>query len=404
MPDETLMRCAVAKLIAQEMAEARTLVAQCGADATLLAKVPMALCEHLQSLGFLGHTERRASDLHVLCAEIIADAGGAFRDVLLTHGLASDGKLDPEPEADVSVHQRLHAIAVGELPSDACPRALDEPLAGWPTALQLLLDQDGTGLARSLRHPKGGAARALAADLAGSGGAVSALVHLAAARSDTLFLTLLCSLGVCARALRAPPAPAALAAALANASDVPSRSARHAVRLEAATRAFGRRLQLHWDSAGEAGGEADVVEGAAGDSAAHREYGCSPAGDGASEGDDDGGTCPAEHAHEDATRSNGWLSAAHLSAFLLDADALARILRHAPELANAPDAAGRTPLHYLAHGGERRKLAVYLFTEQPFRTWLEDHSASRLRFAPSLTRGTTASSLPLVDLHPLTAW
>ena len=52
--------------------------------------------------------------------------------------------------------------------------------------------------------------------------------------------------------------------------------------------------------------------------------------------------------------------------------------------ATARDAQGRTPLHYATHGSDRLHGLVYLFTPQPFHTWLGRRSRSQLEFAPPL--------------------
>ena len=81
-----------------------------------------------------------------------------------------------------------------------------------------------------------------------------------------------------------------------------------------------------------------------------------------------------------ATRRGG-AGPAHLAAFLLEDELLELLLDADPAAAAARDAAGRTPLHYAAHATERLRGLVYLFSPQPFATWLQRRSRSKLEFA-----------------------
>ena len=351
---EPLMRCTICRLVAHELELAQELVQRCGAPSSLLARTPESVCDHMRARGYLGHTEKRVSYAYTICTDIIDD-----RSEALQAALNDKTKSSPSPG-------RLHPIACAEEPRSSCPLGADEPVPGWPAALQILLDQDDEPLARGLQPPKGAIITALARDVSGEKGAVSALLLLAAARSDVLVIKMLCVLGVCEKALRTAPSPFSLADVLANATvsaakssattSVPSRD-------ELIGRAR-RQLQFHWDAAR---GQASCSAGGASENPEHELL-------------------------------RGWLSPVHLSAFLLDAEALAVMLRRSPDEAGAFDRNGRQPLHYLAHGSERFRLAVYLFHEQPFRTWLQQHTASRLHFAPPLTRGNLTRELEPVQL------
>ena len=78
------------------------------------------------------------------------------------------------------------------------------------------------------------------------------------------------------------------------------------------------------------------------------------------------------------------LRAAHVAAFLLEDEALEAMLLHAPGAAAFRDARGRTPLHYATHGSDRLHSLVYLFTPQPFHTWLGRRSRSNPNLNPHL--------------------
>ena len=84
---------------------------------------------------------------------------------------------------------------------------------------------------------------------------------------------------------------------------------------------------------------------------------------------------------------------AHLAAFLLEDELLELLLDADPAAAAARDAAGRTPLHYAAHATERLRGLVYLFSPQPFATWLQRRSRSKLEFAPPVPARTLAAEL-----------
>ena len=118
-------------------------------------------------------------------------------------------------------------------------------MTGWPAVLQLLLDQDGAGLSRSLQHPHGEAAAALSAQ---GSGAAAGLLLLASARSDTLLIKHLCAFGVCKRALEEAPSPSALSAVLVSAAQLSDRGS--------AQRDL-RRVLLHltWDSGRDSNGD-----------------------------------------------------------------------------------------------------------------------------------------------------
>ena len=204
-------------------------------------------------------------------------------------------------------------------------------LVQWPAALQLLLDQDDDKLRSSLMMPDGLAAKALADDHPDADGAVSALLLLAAARSDTLLIKALCALGVCKRGLRAVPSPSALASALMAAAPQDA-SSRTREQLQAAAL---RLLQLHWDvNSADAESEAKVKAVVATFGAVSETAGAVTGG----------------------STALGQLTAVHASAFLLDADALAVMLRRQPSAARYLDAHGREPLYYAAHNAERQSL------------------------------------------------
>ena len=97
----------------------------------------------------------------------------------------------------------------------------------------------------------------------------------------------------------------------------------------------------------------------------------------------------------------GGLGAAHVAAFLLEEEALEALLLHAPGAATARDAQGRTPLHYATHGSDRLHGLVYLFTPQPFHTWLGRRSRSQLEFAPPLPLANLSAEMQEVQLATL---
>ena len=57
------------------------------------------------------------------------------------------------------------------------------------------------------------------------------------------------------------------------------------------------------------------------------------------------------------------------------------------------DSRGRPPIDYAVHATERQRSLAYLFTEQPFRTWLAHRSASALNFARFLTPANVTREL-----------
>ncbi|KAL1523316.1 hypothetical protein AB1Y20_018262 [Prymnesium parvum] len=372
--EERAMRCVICRIATQELQLAAEVVASCDDDGdadgdgnALLAASIERLCEHLEARGLLGHTERRAALSRRVCDALVRRQRKDLR-----RWLASSEGLS------------------AELPRRVCREACDSShglqpvgeMRDWPSVVQLLLDQDGEALSASLRRG-GAAASALAAERedevasvavdaqgtaaaagggGGGGGALSALLLLAAARSDVLTVKLLCAVGACRRALQQAPSVHALMRALAEAApvdlleamwkaEVPlSASARldvpAALRTPDATslrrwaRGRGRvALQLHWAASPRAAAAHDGAES---------------------------------------------VSAAHAAAFTLQDGALHAMLRAAPHAANLTDGAGRTPLHYAAHGSERLQSLVYLFTPQPFRTWLQTRSRSPITFAPPL--------------------
>ena len=95
------------------------------------------------------------------------------------------------------------------------------------------------------------------------------------------------------------------------------------------------------------------------------------------------------------------LGAAHVAAFLLEEEALETLLLHAPAAATARDSQGRTPLHYATHGSDRVHGLVYLFTPQPFHTWLGRRSRSQREFAPPLPLANLSAEVQDVQLATL---
>ena len=494
------LRCAVCRVAMQELELAEELVARCGGGTEesldLLARTPSVLCEHLQAIGQLGHTEALVRGTMKLCNHFISRRSDELSDALLE--LANRRREGSCPLAAV-VH--LRELACGSsapaisgrssIPRGACTTegghddapsgertdTLRGEVRGWPAALQLLLDQDEEVLSPELVQvveAASGEGGRVASTLSEDDGAVSALLLLAAARSDVLLIKALCALGVCGRALAARPSAASLAIALADAVPGVSSQAQQARMLR--TKSV-RLLQLHWDDAAAAvaiaAGETPLAaEGAAATgadgsgslataavsaataamaattasattmtTAACRADGSCSSTDSGDVGETTGhgngeGSGGGEGSGAEGSRGGGggWLSALHVSALLLDAEALAVMLRYAPAQANAQanaqvngpanaqanaqvnahprngegrrhnlthhvgaarvlDTRGRTPLHYAVHGAERLRLLVYLYSPQPFRTWLQSHSESALAFAPPLSRANLTTEL-----------
>ena len=376
LPSDVPMGCAVCRLALQELALAATLALQCPAEAGKhLARAPDVVCEHMASTGLLGHTEASVGTLHPLCDGLVQRHSRAW-----VRALSRWSAEWPRPPL---------LNNSGELCATSCERLHPATMPGWPAVMQLLLDADGASLHPSLR-PGGRAATALestggdvaeaaeaastqcamsasgeagecsatAGTTAMASGAARQLLLLAAARSDSLAVKLLCAFGLCSGVASGPGAHAiagddggeaaadALAAALADATPAAlhgdgggggskkararARAARQQLRQQAR-----RRMLLHWAQGGGGGG--------------------------------------------------GGVSAAHVAAYLLDHDTLRTLLVAWPGAATVRDGAGRTPLHFCAHGRDAMRSAVYLFTPQPFTTWLERSSASAVGFAPPHT-------------------
>ena len=216
----------------------------------------------------------------------------------------------------------------------------------------------------------------------------------------------LCAFGDCRRALEEGASPTALASALASATplvDPDSSDTDAPTRAELARTLRRFLLHLRWDDE-PSGVDSDGLCQAGVDGTQPSDSTCTA----------HSGTTPAPasnqpHRHPDGLSSaNSWrshLSPLHIAAYLLDAEALAAMLRRAPSqhLVDVKDDRGRTPLHYAVHAAERHKGLVYLFTPQPFRTWLASHSKSRLRFAPPLTRLNVTRELYGVQYETVTA-
>lgn len=357
------LQCAVCRLVIQEVELAEELLNRCNGDddeldsTEIIDALPSVLCEHMQATGQLGHTEARASMTRTMCDDAVSSLRAHRRRRGARGRTTSKGA---QGSARPSLHTRVC--------SPTCQGPDDVELVQWPAALQLLLDQDDDKLRSSLMMPDGLAAKALADDHPDADGAVSALLLLAAARSDTLLIKALCALGVCKRGLRAVPSPSALASALMAAAPQDA-SSRTREQLQAAAL---RLLQLHWDvNSADAESEAKVKAVVATFGAVSETAGAVTGG----------------------STALGQLTAVHASAFLLDADALAVMLRRQPSAARYLDAHGREPLYYAAHTAERQKSLAYLFTEQPFRTWLADHSTSGVNFARFLSLGNISLEL-----------
>ena len=397
------LRCAVCRLAVQEFELASELLSRCNSHAaadnedydddeddseSMLDLLPAVLCEHMQATGQLGHTEARVRVTRPMCDEAAVKLRAPRRGNRLAKA-AGDGGGGA-------------ATREGRLCADRCDvHEGSEEVRDWAAALQILLDQDDQELTGALVLPDGPAARSLSPDHAGGDAVVAALLLLAAARSDTLVIKVLCAVGVCDRALRAAPSPAALATVLASAAVPPASSpssssssssgggrggggmmpATTISTLEAAAR---RLLNLRWDEKEESG---EQGEGPGGRKAAS--VAVSPSGR----------TTAADAAMPAAPAPEGHLTALHASAFLLDAEALAVMLRRLPSGRSAAhlhqprDSNGVPPMGYAAHATERQKSIAYLFTEQPFRTWLAQRSASAINFARFLTPANVTREL-----------
>lgn len=328
-----LLECAVCRAAGLELSLAADLVAECS-DArpspeqrAMLWAAPSVLCDHMEASGLLGHCPRVLAVTRHMCDVAVVgsspDEAQALRRALLAEAEA--------PPANGSLVARMCAAACdgrvrrARVTDDGWARVLGE-LDGWPTLLQLLLDSEGEPLQPSLRRAL---LRSRREDKLDSwrvgGGAAEALVTLAAARSDNTALKLACALGGCGRiGQTAPDAPAMLDLVL---SVTPThRLAAAAPGFMASADAARWLTQLHWE----------------------------------------GGA--------------GWMSAVHAAAFTLDEEALRTLLLLHPTA--TPDAHGRTPVHYAAAGADRLRGLSYMFSEQPFRTWLRSRSASGLGHAP----------------------
>ena len=478
--DDATLSCAICRLVSQELELAASLVVRCTVSASpsmklealdLLLSAHEVLCEHMEARGQLGHTELRVRRTRPICGAVLARRRRATQAALEV-GTRDAMRLSETPEAR-SPYERAHLVRSRlNLTAVACdgddPRSQRAPtptcaseveMAGWPAALQFLLDHDDTRMASTLVLPKGRAATALlgsshggelrapahggatqpavpgdvidavirsdgtstaraaamtnpqqldtadddgagAAGMAGMagkgpgeppGGAASALLLLAASRSDVLVIKALCAWGVCSRALREPPSAPALAQVLERTALGSKRGGtrQEKVRRNELRGAIRRALQLHWsrtDDTVSAQGVPATTTDSSDPAAVLR-------ADGALHGRQ--GLPILEHGRQGL---HGRLSAVHVSAFLLDDEALAALLHHAPEGAHATDALGRTPLHFASHAAERWRGLVYLFTAQPFRTWLASHSASQVSFAPLLSRRNLTSELEGVQM------
>ena len=389
-----VMRGAVCRIVKQELELTAELLARPSGtrpsstgddDHDPLHVAPERLCDHMEARGQLGHTELRVRSTRKVCDELIRRHGDDLADVLSAFARQSSRK----------------ALDLGDVLTDCRDDSVELP--GWPAALQFLLDQDDAPLSSSLGEPDGEAATALST--AGTG-AAAGLLLLATARSDTLMIKHLCAFGVCRRALEEGASPTALASALASSTplvDPDSSDTDAPTRAELARTLRRFLLHLRWDDE-PSGVDSDGLCQAGVDGTQPSDSTCTA----------HSGTTPAPasnqpHRHPDGLSSaNSWrshLSPLHIAAYLLDAEALAAMLRRAPSqhLVDVKDDRGRTPLHYAVHAAERHKGLVYLFTPQPFRTWLASHSKSRLRFAPPLTRLNVTRELYGVQYETVTA-
>ena len=206
-----------------------------------------------------------------------------------------------------------------------------------------------------------------------------------------LLIKQLCAFGLCRRALLAPPNATALAVAL------------QAAAAPAAGAAGGRGGKSGTASRkNQAGQLSDELSGAGGAPQPAKEAGAGGAGGAALLGSAAawrllqlqwvGGA--------DGLAASG-LRAAHVAAFLLEDEALEAMLLHAPGAAAFRDARGRTPLHYATHGSDRLHSLVYLFTPQPFHTWLGRRSRSLLEFAPPRHLANLSAELEEAQLATL---
>lgn len=206
-------------------------------------------------------------------------------------------------------------------------------------------------------------------------GAASALLALGAARSDVLAIKLLCALGVCARALREHPSPTKLMQSLATAAprkllqylwaaEVPESPAVP----ESLRTPSGKQLR-HW-----AARKAST--------SLRLRWALGRRGEPSAEDDD----------------FLGGATAVHVAAFTLQEVALEVMLRAAPDAVHHTDLLGRRPLHYAAAGSDRHLGLVYLFTPQPFRTWLQERSRSSISFAPSQQLSNLTAELQEAEL------
>ena len=390
MPEvQRALNCAVCRVAVQELSIVGEYVGRCATSldddgrerwVELLGRTPSVLCEHLEALGQLGHTAHR---LRTLGSRAVCDAAITSNARALSRELLGGADEDT-----------LRATACSST-CDADEGGLRGELRHWPAALQLLLDQDDALLSVSLASED----NLLVAE---GSGASSALLLLAATRSDGLVIRALCALGVCERALAEAPSAEALASVLALAAFEGSGGSKDVdalpVTLSALTDAALRLVRMHWDAprTRDLRAVARSSPSAAGASAPHsspyRQESPTSCGEGPTGAD---------------TRAvSGAISALHVASFLLDADGLAVMLRRTPPSrlvagaragAVVADGRGRQPLHYVAHGAERHRLLVYLFNPQPFRTWLTAHSRSQLGFAPPLTRRNL--TVELADAH-----
>ena len=322
--DEERLACAVCRVLSQEIELAAAIAGRCKSKSakTFIGKAINVACEHLEAVGQMGHTAARVAKTRPMCASSRVTLGTSSQPCAF--------------ECDVHHHV--------ELP-------------GWPAIVQYLLDQDEEAVSDALQDGGdaasiladaskeegleewlvSGAGAASAADKPSRASAANALLLIAAARSDTLLIKLLCAVGVCSRALKERPDADGLGFALAAAASRVDDADRPAL----AARVKSTLAQLHWGRT-------------------VKESGVTPI---------------------------------HLSAFLLEEEALMVLLHASPLLASIRDAAQRTPLHYVAHGSDRLHALVYLFSPQNFQTWLSRRSTSHLNFAPPLPLANLTAEL-----------
>ncbi len=326
--------CAVCRITMQELSLAADLARSCGGSGgKLLLQAPEVVCEQLAVSGLLGHTEQRVGAARRLCDEQMREFAPKLRKALSSL------------ERAAAPHNLTASFCVGRCPKPLSPVGT---MAGWPGVVQELLDADDVPTHKSLLP--GGRAEAMLED---GWGAASALLQLCAARSDVVAIRMLCALGVCEDDLWTPANHTMLSKALIGSTPAAlfprgfqsyeRKDARRELR-----RQLQNRMRVHW-----AGG---------GDSASG-------------------------------------VSALHIASYLLDTEIVRTLLHAQPSaasaaiVAKAKDGSGRTPLHYASAGSERLRGLVYLFTPQPFATWLQHHTPSKMEFAPPHTRAALSAEL-----------